>query len=74
MPTREQYLLDLVLSDLTEVSTVLPELADHRLVLIKVVPPPLAVDTTSRLCWMWARATWVEAVVKVAADPARSDH
>eukprot|EP00969_Alexandrium_andersonii_P044695 1961025-Alexandrium_andersonii.AAC.1 len=40
-PTRELHLLDLVLSDCAEILevSVLPELADHRLVLVHVAAP-----------------------------------
>ena len=57
-PTRQQYLLDLVLSDLPLHVKVLPMIADHKGVFIKVpvdVAPP---QTVSRHGWIYKQAHW----------------
>ena len=59
-PTRGPNLLDLVLTDMPDhVSTVvLPELADHRLVMVSLSLPPLSLPSSSRACWKYAQANW----------------
>ena len=58
-PTREQYLLDLAICDLTKAkATVLPKIADHKAVRIDV---PIAVITEvgiKRLVWNLKSADW----------------
>ena len=57
-PTRQQYLLDLVLSDMPLHVKVLPMIADHKSVFIKIpvdVAPP---QTVSRHGWIYKQAHW----------------
>ena len=58
-PTRNDYLLDLVITDIGgSVAKVLPKIADHNAVLVKV--PKLAIKEleVEREVWMLKKAKW----------------
>ena len=58
-PTREEYLLDLVLTDQQNITVeVLPEIADHRLVSAKMTLRVPVVETRSRTVWNFRQADW----------------
>ena len=59
-PTREQHLLDLVLTDVGAacVTTVLPSVADHKLVLVKLAFDVPRVRTCTRELWIYKCADW----------------
>ena len=61
-PTRGQYLLDLVLTDMPEISTVnvLPELTDHRIVSIDIEVVVPHFDEVPRTVWDLEHAGWEE--------------
>ena len=68
-PTRGDYLLDLVLSDVSvhvDV-TVLPPIADHCVVFAELRVPVLTYAAVQRECWQYARADW-QAFRKELAD------
>ena len=59
-PTRKQYLLDLVLSNIPELVkvTVLPEISDHRVVNIEVNAVVSISPAIERTVWMFTKADW----------------
>ena len=59
-PTRGKHLLDLVLTDLDKEveSEVLPKLADHALVLVKVQAPVPKTVEVERECWLFEKGDW----------------
>ena len=58
-PTREEYLLDLVLTDLDGVKCkVLPGVADHQLVQATLVLPMPKVEEVQRQVWDFAKGNW----------------
>lgn len=58
-PTREEYLLDLVLSDMHSLKIeVLPPIADHRLVLTHMKMRVPEVETRRREVWSFRNADW----------------
>ena len=58
-PTRGEYLLDLVISDMPNIDiSVLPTLADHKLVLAKIAVHAAASQAIPRHCWMFKQANW----------------
>ncbi len=59
-PTRNKYLLDLVLSDMPELLTVtvLPEISDHKVVCVDVEVAVPAFETKRRRVWDFKRASW----------------
>ena len=60
-PTREQYLLDLFLSDLPEIRMkVLPAIADHKAILAHVPLPEISEKTMCRYNWKLDEANWGE--------------
>ena len=60
-PTREQYLLDLFLSDLLEIRMkVLPVIADHKAILAHVPLPEISEKTMCRYSWKLDQANWGE--------------
>ena len=59
-PTREQYLLDLFISDVPECRiTVQPYIADHKAVLAEVPMPQVSQKTVCRYSWKLNEADWV---------------
>ena len=59
-PTRGKYLLDLVLTDLSDITkvTILPEVADHKIVCIDIdIAVPLH-DEQSRQGWDFVKTDW----------------
>ena len=60
-PTRKDYLLDLVLTDIQKVSVrVLPYVADHKGVLAKLSCPEILESSFEREVWDLASADWEE--------------
>ena len=58
-PTRQDYLLDLVLTDISPCSiSVLPSIADHKSVLTKLPVPEVLETTIKREVWILAKADW----------------
>jgi len=58
-PTRKQYLLDLAITDLPKSSaTVLPLIADHKGVLVKLPLPEFLEVQNTRMAWQLSRANW----------------
>ena len=59
-PTRGEYLLDLVLTDVEELisSKVLPKVADHNLTLTKICAKISEHGTGSREVWEYTNADW----------------
>ena len=59
-PTREEHLLDLVLSDLQGcISTkVVDGVSDHRIVLGKLAFGTPSSQSVSRMCWQFGQADW----------------
>ena len=57
-PTREENLLDLVLSDMDARCEVLPKIADHKAVLIKVAWDVPEIKQHSRVVWHFCKADW----------------
>ena len=58
-PTRNQYLLDLALTDIRKSSAkVLPYIADHKSVLITLPLPVILEKTVQREVWILAEADW----------------
>ena len=58
-PTREQYLLDLFLSDLPGIRIkVLPVIADHKAILAHVPLPEVTEKTLCRYSWKLDQANW----------------
>ena len=60
-PTRINHLLDLVLSDLDESvlkATVLPQIADHNLVLLEVDINLMSSPPVERTVWLYDSANW----------------
>ena len=57
--TRQDYLLDLVLTDISPCSiSVLPSIADHKSVLTKLPVPEVLETTIKREVWILAKADW----------------
>ena len=60
-PTREEYLLDLAISDLHELKIeVLPRIADHRLVRVSMKMQVPRVEARERKVWDFKKAKWDE--------------
>ena len=59
-PTREKYLLDLVITDMDSLvrTMVLPRVADHGLVLVNVKADVLETSFVHREYWKFAEADW----------------
>ena len=58
-PTREDNLLDLVLTDIPQVrAKVLPKIADHKGVLVELSMPEILEKTVSREVWILSKANW----------------
>jgi hypothetical protein len=58
-PTRNEYLLDLVITDICKCSvTVLPRIADHNSLLVKLPIPEVLEKTVKREVWMLKDADW----------------
>ena len=58
-PTRYEYLLDLVLTDVCKCTVkVLPRIADHNPLLVKLPITEILETTISREVWMLADADW----------------
>jgi hypothetical protein len=58
-PTRGEYLLDLVLSDLDGMKCkVLPTIADHNAVLAQITLPVPKCETHRREVWLYCKADW----------------
>jgi len=58
-PTRYQYLLDLAITDVPGCTTqVLPRIADHNAVLVKVPVPKTEEKVVKRRAWLMDRAEW----------------
>jgi len=58
-PTRKEYLLDLALTDLPKSSAeVLPLIADHKGVLVKLPLPAFLEMQTTRTVWQLSKANW----------------
>ena len=58
-PTREKYLLDLALTDVANCSsTVLPYIADHKMVMSQLPLPEILETSVSREVWVFAKADW----------------
>ena len=68
-PTRGNNLLDLVLTDMPELTTVkvLPALADHRMVLTTLKLPLLEHHSVPRKVWHYREADWDTLKTKLAA-------
>ena len=72
-PTRGDHLLDLVLSDVEDLSVdVLPAVADHRLVLSKLHLAVPEIIEEDRLVWNFGKADW-DAVVDALDEEAWED-
>ena len=61
-PTRDKYLLDLVLSDIGQLLKVkvLTKLSGHNIVEIEMHVKVQVVPNKKRECWMWKQAKWPE--------------
>ena len=60
-PTREEYLLDLVCTDVCGSSVkVLPKIADHKAVLAKLPLPVVLETTVEREVWLLQKANWTD--------------
>ena len=59
-PSRKQYLLDLVLSNIPELVkvSVLPEISDHRVVNIEINAVMSISPEVQRTVWVFAKADW----------------
>ena len=58
-PTRQDYLLDLVCTDIERcTATVTPYIADHKGVLLKLPMPEVLEQTVSREVWILSKANW----------------
>ena len=58
-PTRQEYLLDLILTDIPSCSiTVLPYIADHKGVLVKLPLPEVLESSVAREVWLLTKADW----------------
>ena len=60
-PTRNDYLLDLAITDITGSSaTVLPKIADHKSVRLDLRLPEVTETTVSRVAWHLKEADWTK--------------
>jgi len=58
-PTRNDYLLDLVLTDIPKCSSkVMPYIADHRGVMVKLPTPEVLERSVAREVWILKKANW----------------
>ena len=58
-PTRQEYLLDLVITDIVGASTIVcPSIADHKGVKIKLPVPEVKETVVKRMVWHMASADW----------------
>ena len=57
-PTRKQYLLDLVLGDISLTTRVLPCIADHGLVEATLSLKQSCLSTSTRRVWLFNKADW----------------
>ena len=67
-PTRYDYLLDLAMTDMLKASAmVMPQVADHRGIMVKLPLPEFLEKSFARTVWILKKANWKKINSELAA-------